>query len=115
MVAKYKIQSVVADQMKEMARTLKTLEVLDEEGKPIGSGWKHINWSNKFWYIPDKRAKGLNLYWIARNNIKQNVWSVGLIYKIIAMMHVLNGVSSSIRARRWTNDFRLTPLEQMQD
>ena len=38
MVAKYKIQSVVADQMKEMARTLKTLEVLDEEGKPIGSG-----------------------------------------------------------------------------
>ena len=40
MVAQYKIKSVVADQMKEMTRTLKTLEVLDEEGKPIGSGWK---------------------------------------------------------------------------
>ena len=40
MVAQYKIKSLVADQMKEMTRTLKTLEVLDEEGKPIGSGWK---------------------------------------------------------------------------
>ena len=35
----HKIKSVVADLMKEITRKHKSLEVLDEKGKPIGPGW----------------------------------------------------------------------------
>ena len=74
-VVEYTIKSVVSDQ-KEMTKKLKTVEVSDDRGKPIGSIWKNnINWSIKFWYIPDKRTKGLNLYWFARK-LWKSLWSL---------------------------------------
>ena len=38
-MVKHKIKSVVADPMKEITRKQKSLEVLDEKGRPIGPGW----------------------------------------------------------------------------
>ena len=57
-VVEYTIKSVVSDQMKEMTKTLKTVEVSDDRGKPIGSRWKHNNnWSINIWFIPDKKQR----------------------------------------------------------
>ena len=48
--------------MKAMTRKQKTLEVLYDDGKPIGSKWTILSLDQlNFSYRPDKRAKGLNL------------------------------------------------------
>ena len=102
----------MADQMKAMTRKQKTLEVLYDDGKPIGSKWTILSLDQLNFHIDrikEQRASTL----IELQKYKNS--KVGLVnIQNICYDACWKGVCSIIRAKWWQNDARLTVLKQMQ-
>ena len=83
-VIKSQVKSTVEDQMKETMQQLETLELLDDSGKPVGSGLKFISVDQlnvdiyrikeqrASSYMPEKFAKKANFGLVSIQNTCDN-------------------------------------------